>query len=170
ATRQPRLRLRVTADAERQIRSGHPWLFAESIREQNREGQLGELAVVYDRNNRLLAMGLFDPDSPLRVRVLHLGKPVAIDTAWWRERLRAAIRRREGLFDEQTTGYRWINGEGDGWPGLVLDRYGTTLVLKLYTAAWLPRLKEVVGLIGQGLKPERVVLRLSRNIQALAKA
>ena len=100
ANRQPRLRLRVTADAERQIRSGHPWLFAESIREQNREGQLGELAVVYDRNNRLLAMGLFDPDSPLRVRVLHLGKPVAIDTAWWCERLRAAIRRRDGLFDE----------------------------------------------------------------------
>ena len=52
--------------------------------------------------------------------------------------------RRAGLFDEQTTGYRWVNGESDGWPGLVLDRYDTTLVLKLYTAAWLPRLKEVV--------------------------
>jgi 23S rRNA (cytosine1962-C5)-methyltransferase len=74
------------------------------------------------------------------------------------------------LFDEHTTGFRCIHGEADGWPGLVLDRYDTTLVLKLYTAAWLPRLKELVGLIGQCLKPERVVLRLSRNIQALAKA
>src|SRR6266540_2587949 len=166
----PRLRLRATPAAESEIRSGHPWLFADSIREQNREGAPGELAVIYDRHDRFLAMGLFDPDSPLRVRILHAGKPVTIDAAWWRERLRAAIARRDGLFDAQTTGYRWINGESDGWPGLVLDRYDTTLVLKLYTAAWLPRLKEVVGLIGRSLKPERVVLRLSRNIQALAKA
>src|ERR1039458_2481624 len=42
----------------------------------------------------------------------------------------------------ETTGYRLIHGESDGWPGLVLDRYDTTLVLKLYTAAWLPRLDE----------------------------
>src|SRR6266540_954773 len=144
----PRLRLRATTAAESEIRSGHPWLFADSIREQNREGAPGELAVIYDRHDRFLAMGLFDPDSPLRVRILHAGKPVTIDAAWWRERLRAAIARRDGLFDEQTTGYRWINGESDGWPGLVLDRYDTTLVLKLYTAAWLPRLKQVVDLIG----------------------
>src|SRR6266536_2128796 len=141
------LRLRVTAAAEVAIRSGHPWLFDKSLREQNREGRLGELAAVYDRKDRFLAIGLFDPDSPLRVRVLHAGNPVTIDEAWWRERLRQAIARRDGLFDERTTGYRWINGESDGWPGLVLDRYDTTLVLKLYTAAWLPRLEEVVDLI-----------------------
>ena len=131
------LRFRVTAGAETAIRSGHPWVFAESIREQNRQGRLGELAAIYDRKDRFLAIGLFDPDSPLRVRVLHAGNPVTIDAAWWRERLRQAIARRDGLFDKQTTGYRWINGESDGWPGLVLDRYDTTLVLKLYTAAWL---------------------------------
>ena len=129
------LRLRVTAAAETKIRAGLPWLFAASILEQDPEGELGELAVIYDRKDRFLAIGLFDPGSPLRVRVLHSGKPVTIDAAWWRERLRAALARREGLFDEQTTGYRCLNGESDGWPGLVLDRYGTTLVLKLYTAA-----------------------------------
>ncbi len=165
----PRLRLRATPAAESEIRSGHPWLFADSIREQNREGAPGELAVIYDRHDRFLAMGLFDPDSPLRVRVLHAGKPVTIDAAWWRERLRAAIARRDGLFDAQTTGYRWINGESDGWPGLVLDRYDTTLVLKLYTAAWLPRLDAVVSLAREELQPERIVLRLSRNIKETAQ-
>src|SRR5438552_4474744 len=150
------LRLRVTAAAEAAIRSGHPWVFDESLREQNREGGLGELAAIYDRKNRFLAIGLFDPDSPLRVRVLHAGKPVAIDAAWWRERLRQAIARRRGLFDAQTTGYRWIHGESDGWPGLVLDRYDTTLVLKLYTAAWLPRLKQFVDLIGSVLPASHV--------------
>jgi 23S rRNA (cytosine1962-C5)-methyltransferase len=167
--RVPRLRLRVSAAAESVLRSGHPWLFADSIREQNRAGQAGELAVIYDRKDRFLATGLFDPDSPIRVRLLHVGKPRAIDRGWWAERLTNALEARQGLFDEQTTGFRWINGESDGWPGLVLDRYDRTLVLKLYTAAWLPRLEEITGLITGRLRPERIVLRLGRNIQKQAK-
>ena len=157
-----RLRLRVTAAAESVLRGGHPWLFAESIQAQNRAGQLGELAVVYDRKDRFLALGLFDPDSPIRVRVLHAGKPQTVDAAWWRGRLEPALARRRGLFDAQTTGLRWINGESDGWPGLVLDRYDTTLVLKLYTAAWLPRLEEVAGIIFRGLQDEAIAPYLDR--------
>jgi len=166
----PRLRLRVTAAAESRLRAGHPWLYADSLREQNRPGRLGELAVVFDRKDSFLAVGLFDPDSPIKVRVLHAGKPEAIDAAWWAGRLDRALARRQGLFDRETTGFRWINGESDGWPGLVLDRYEGTLVLKLYTAAWLPRLDEVAGLIAARLRPERLVLRLSRNLQAGAGA
>jgi 23S rRNA (cytosine1962-C5)-methyltransferase len=166
----PRLRLRVTATAEQILRGGHPWLFAESIREQNRPGQAGELAVIYDRQDRFLAIGLYDPDSPLRVRILHAGKPVTLDPAWWQQRLQAALDRRHGLFDQSTDGYRCINGESDGWPGLVLDRYGPVFVLKLYTSAWLPRLEEVSALIRAALNPEQIVLRLSRNIQTGAEA
>ncbi|HWX21947.1 MAG TPA: class I SAM-dependent methyltransferase [Candidatus Binatia bacterium] len=163
-----RLRLRVSATAETILRSGHPWLFADSIREQNRQGKLGELAVVYDRKDRFLALGLFDPESPIRVRVLVRGKPQELDRAWWPARLEQALEKRQGLFDDQTTGHRWLNGESDGWPGLVLDRYDRTLVLKLYTAAWLPHLEDIAGIIQQQLQPERIVLRLSRNIQETA--
>src|SRR6266545_379179 len=165
----PLLRLRVTAVAESIVRSRHPWLFADSIREQNRAGAMGELAVVYDRQDRFLAIGLYDPDSPIRVRMLHAGQPVTIDPAWWRERFRTALARRDGLLDERTNAARLIHGESDGWPGLVLDRYDATLVLKLYTAAWLPRLDEVIALIRQELNPANLVLRLSRNIQDVAR-
>ena len=165
----PRLRLRITAAAENYIRSGHPWIFADSVREQNRDGTPGELAVIYDRRDKFLAAGFFDPDSPIRVRVLHAGKPQALDAAWWAARLDAAVRRRAGLFDSRTTGYRLINGESDGWPGLVLDRYDKTFVLKLYTAAWLPRLDGIATLTRERLQPERIVLRLSRNIQRAAE-
>lgn len=166
----PRLRLRVTATAETILRSGHPWLFADSIKEQNRAGELGELAVIFDRKDEFLAAGLFDPDSPIRVRILHAGKPRNIDDAWWRTLLKESLRPRTKLFDNQTTGWRCINGESDGWPGLVLDRYDTTLAVKLYTGAWLPRLEEIVALINEQLPNERIVLRLSRNIQDVAKA
>ncbi len=164
-----RLRLRITAAAESIVRAGHPWLFADSIHEANRDGQLGEFAVIYDRQDKFLAIGLFDPDSPIRVRILHAGKPTTIDAAWWQARLDQALVRREGLFDANTTGYRLIHGESDGWSGLVLDRYDTTLVLKIYTAAWLPRLDGLLALFQEKIPCERIVLRLSRNIQAVAE-
>jgi 23S rRNA (cytosine1962-C5)-methyltransferase len=164
-----RLRLRVTAAAESALRSGHPWLFADSIRDQNRPGNLGELAVIYDRQDKFLAVGLFDPFSPLRVRILRHGKPQPIDSEWWMGRARDALQRREGMFDSRTNGYRCIHGENDGWPGLVLDRYGQTFVLKLYTAAWLPRLKEITQIFNTLCQPKRMVLRLSRNIQKTAQ-
>jgi 23S rRNA (cytosine1962-C5)-methyltransferase len=164
-----RLRLRITAAAETAVRSGHPWVFSDSVLESNHAGQTGELAVIYDRKDRFLAVGLFDPDSPIRVRILHAGKPQTIDHAWWQARLEQALARRRDLCDAQTTGYRLIHGESDGWPGLVLDRYDTTLVLKLYTAAWLPRLDETLSLLKENVPGERVVLRLSRNIQAVAE-
>ena len=164
-----RLRLRLSATAETIVRSGHPWLFADSIREQNRAGNTGELAVIYDRNDKFLAVGFFDADSPIRVRILHAGKPQNIDAAWWQARLATTLERRAGLFDATTTGYRLIHGESDGWPGLVLDRYDTTLVVKLYTAAWLPRLDEILALFKEKISCERIVLRLSRNIQSAAE-
>ena len=165
-----RLRLCLTAAAETIVRGGHPWVFAESVRDQNRPGVAGELAVIYDRKDKFLAVGLFDPDSPIRVRVLHVGKPQVIDAVWWAARLDAAVQRRGGLFDERTTGYRLINGESDGWPGLVLDRYDSTFVLKIYTSAWLPRLEEIVEWIRVRLNPERIVLRTSRKVQSLIKS
>jgi 23S rRNA (cytosine1962-C5)-methyltransferase len=166
STAKPNLRLRITAAAEKSVRSGHPWVFADSVRERNREGEAGELAAIFDRNDKFLAVGLYDPLSPIRVRILHVGKPAQINLAWFRERFEQALAKRAGIFDEQTNGFRCINGENDGWPGLVLDRYGDTDVVKIYTAAWLPRLDEVLPIISNS---QRLVLRLSRNIQEFAK-
>jgi 23S rRNA (cytosine1962-C5)-methyltransferase len=163
-----RLRLRITAAAETAVRSGHPWVFSDSVQETNRPGATGELAVIYDRKDKFLAVGLFDADSPIRVRILHAGKPQTIDAPWWQARLERALAIRRGLFDDRTNGYRLIHGESDGWPGLVLDRYDTTLVLKLYSAAWLPRLEEILPLVREKISGDRIVLRLSRNIQSLA--
>lgn len=159
------LKLRVSQKAESILRAGHPWLFSDSIRDQSRPGTVGELAIIYDRKDRFLGMGLFDPDGLIRVRMLHTGKPQKLDRAWWQQHLTAALDRRRNLFDSQTNGYRLCNGESDRWPGLVLDRYDSTLVLKIYTTVWLPRLNEIVEIIAEQVPHERLILRLSRNIQ-----
>ncbi|THF88064.1 23S rRNA (cytosine(2499)-C(5))-methyltransferase [Deinococcus sp. KSM4-11] len=163
-----RLRLRVSPAAEAHVRAGHPWVYESSLRAQNRGGDPGELAVIYDRRDRFLAIGLYDPDSPLRVRVLHQGTPATLDDAWWAARLDAALELRAPLFGPDTDGYRLVNGESDGWPGLVIDRYARTLVVKLYTAAWFPHLPRVLALLADRFPAFAVVLRLSRNIQQRA--
>src|SRR6266850_6737596 len=165
---EPRLRLRITAAAQAQVRAGHPWVFEGSISEQSRSARIGELAVIYDKADRFLAIGLYDPSSPIRVRLLHTGAPAVIDQSWWTNRLAEATSRRMNVFDVRTTGFRCIHGESDGWPGLVLDRYDATYVLKLYTGAWLPLLPKIVPLLTETFSPERIVLRLSRNISKLA--
>ncbi len=167
--KRPTLRLRVTSTAEWKVRSGHPWIFADSIKSQNRAGSMGELAVVYDKWDNFLAIGLFDPYSPLRVRVLHAGKPQTVNDAWWTERFTGALKVRESLFDASTTGYRCLHGENDGWPALVLDRFGETAVLKLYSAVWFARVEKIAALIREHLPVQRLVLRLSRNIQRVAQ-
>lgn len=169
-TPRARLRLRVSPAAETHIRAGHPWVYESSVRDQNRAGDAGELAVIYDRRDRFLAIGLYDPDSPLRVRVLHHGPSVPLDRAWWAARLDAALDRRAPLFGPDTDGYRAVNGESDGFPGLVVDRYGAALVVKVYTAAWFPHLPLVLSLLAGRFPDQSVVLRLSRNIQGPARA
>lgn len=158
-----RIALRVTPAAERALRSGHPWVFDQAIRKQSHTGQPGDLAVVFDSKRRFLAIGLYDPDSPIRVRVLQQRQPATIDRDWFADRLRAAALIRQPLPAQQTDGYRLVHGENDGLPGLVIDRYAGTLVLKLYTAAWLPHLRDVIASLPTIQPFDRLVLRLSRS-------
>jgi 23S rRNA (cytosine1962-C5)-methyltransferase len=161
-----RLAVRLTPDAIRHVRAGHPWVFTDSVLSTNRPGAAGDLAVVFDADRRFVAIGLWDPDSPIRIKVLHHGRPVQIDADWWSARLDAALAVRDELCrSSETTGYRCVNGENDGFPGLVLDRYASSYVLKVYSAAWLVHLPVIVELLQQRLQPERVVLRLGRLVQ-----
>jgi 23S rRNA (cytosine1962-C5)-methyltransferase len=160
-----RLAVRLHAGAERAVRRGHPWVFADGISQLRHEGAAGDLAVMFDRHNRFIAIGLYDPGSPIRIRVLHHGEPETIDHDWFGSRIREAWARRLPLLEQATTAFRVVHGENDGLPGLVVDRYDETVVVKLYTAAWLPWLDSVLAGLDAVTQPERAVLRLSRAVQ-----
>ncbi|MEZ4674312.1 MAG: hypothetical protein R2932_08730 [Caldilineaceae bacterium] len=160
-----RIALHITRDAERHLRGGHPWLFADSIVRQSHDGKPGDLAVVFDQKRRFLAIGLYDPTSPIRVRMLQQGQSATIGQQWFQEKLAQAAQLRTPLHnDPSTTGYRLVYGENDGLPGLVIDRYDTTWVLKIYSSGWIPHLADLrSALIGE--QPvERLVIRMSRNV------
>ena len=161
--------VRVTPSAERALRKGHPWCYESAITHQNREGTPGELAVIFDSKRSFLAVGLYDPTSMIRVRILQHRKSAQINTDWFAERLEKATQIRSPLANKpterHTTGYRLVHGENDGLPGLVIDRYADTLVMKLYTPAWIPHLAAVCTALSTINPAERLILRLSRSLQ-----
>jgi len=159
------LAVRVTKDAARQIRGGHPWVFDASVVSVKPDGAAGDLAVIFDEDRRFMAVGLYDPDSPIRIKVLHHGRPATVDAAFWHDRITAALGRRAALVQSSvTTAYRVVHGENDGMPGFVLDRYGDHLVIKIYSPAWLPHLATIVGVVTELLSPATIVLRFSRSV------
>ena len=164
-----RLRLELFPRSEAAVRSGHPWVYADSVKSQNREGETGELAVMYDRKDRFLAIGIYEAESPIRVRILQCGKPATINREWWLEKARACLAVREGyVLNENTDGARLINGESEGFPGLVADIYAGTLVVKIYAASWLARWEEIEDAFREVFRPQHLILRLSRNITQYA--
>lgn len=161
-----RLAVRITRDAMRQIRGGSPWIYDGSINSVSHDGAPGDLAVVFDDDRNFAAIGLWDPTSPIRLKVLHVGSPMQIDGGFWATRLAQAFDRRVALADDPgTTAYRCVHGENDGLPGLVVDRYDDSLVVKIYTPAWFPHLVDVVDALVRLARPIRIVLRLGRSVE-----
>ncbi len=167
------LAVRVTPDAARHVRGGHPWVFDRAVvstkggARGDGTGEAGDLAVIFDDDRRFLAVGLYDPSSPIRIKVLHHGAPLTVDRSLWADRITDALGRRAGLAASgDTTGYRVVHGENDRLPGLVLDRYDDTLVLKVYSSAWFPHLADIVAAVRSAIDPTTLVLRLSRAVAA----
>lgn len=164
-----RLAVRVSAAALTQVRRGSPWVYEGSITSVTLTGdeRPGDLAVIFDEDRRFVAIGLWDPQGAIRIRVLHQGAPRPIDGAFFAQRIEAARTRRAGLHDDpDTDAYRVIHGENDALPALVVDRYDTTLVVKVYSAIWWPHLPEVLKALIAAESPTRIVLRLARTVRS----
>ena len=162
-----RLAVRVTNSAEKALRQGHPWLFANGITSISESGAAGDLAVIFDRKRRFLAIGLYDPDSPIQIKVLQHLQSATINADWFSATITAALAKRQPLADSgHTNGYRCINGENDRLPALIVDRYAHVAVVKLYSPCWLPHLTTILDTLRAQLPITHLVIRLSRRLQA----
>ena len=161
-----RLAVKVKPAAERSIRQHHPWIYDQSIEKINKEGSAGDLAIIFDQSkNKFLALGLYDPYSPIRIKLLQFRKPATIDESWFEAQIKRAYEKRIPLFETDTDSYRLIFGENDGFPGLIADVYADVLVVKLYSLAWLPYLHQIFPSLVNISKAKALVVRLSRNLQ-----
>jgi 23S rRNA (cytosine1962-C5)-methyltransferase len=165
-----RLAVKLSVTGERSVRSGHPWIFSESIEKINLEGASGDIAIIFSHTkNKVIGVGLYDPDSPIRIKMLHRGGGASIDTEFFSERIHTAFARRVELLDTNTNSYRLLFGENDGFPGFIADVYDQVLVVKLYSEIWLPYLDTILKVLIEVSGCNCSVIRLSRKLQASKK-
>lgn len=155
--------VRLPARLETALRSGHPWVY----RTHWPDGITLETGSwVRVEAGSAAAVGLFDADGPIAVRLFDAD---AVPTdAWWDAAIDRAIARRQPLTDAGHDAYRLLFGEGDGIPGLVVDRYGRHAVLQVHSEALRPILPRVAKRIRRKLKLRGVVERLSDGLHAWA--
>jgi 23S rRNA (cytosine1962-C5)-methyltransferase len=145
----PRPRRLALADrAVASLASGHPWVYRDSVASLPPGLEPGDLVALVDGRGAALGYALADPTSPIVARVLTSDEGERPDGAWLARKLAAAFALRRSIVEPgDTDAYRLVYGEGDGLPGLVIDRYGDVAVLRTDGAAaeaWLEREREAV--------------------------
>lgn len=126
---------------DRAVRNRHRWVFSGAIKKSDAFAD-GEILTVRASNGEILGYGTFRGEGSLAGRMLSFGNTDPIQAV--RDNIASAVAMRRTLFDEaETNGYRLINGEGDGLPGLVVDRYGDVLVVQI-TSVGMDKLKDLV--------------------------
>jgi len=143
----------VGPETVRMLELGHPWVIADRYTKLWPAGKAGDVVPLCDEKGRLLATALLDPRDRVVARVLQSGA-MRLDRPWLQRRIEAAIALRKAHADlEGTTAFRLVNGEGDGLPGVTVDRYGEHLMIQLYAASWKPHLADLVAVLQQLLSP-----------------
>jgi 23S rRNA (cytosine1962-C5)-methyltransferase len=133
--------IRLREGKERSLLRRHPWVFAGSV--EKGKADAGETVRVESHDGRFLAWASFSPSSQIRVRAWSFDEAERIDAAFFQRRIAQAVAMRERLAIASDA-WRLVHGEADGLPGLVVDRYGDTLVAQ-FGSAGAERWKAVIA-------------------------
>jgi 23S rRNA (cytosine1962-C5)-methyltransferase len=151
------------------VRAGHPWIFSGAIAATEGEAAAGSIAEVCAADGRVLGFGTWSPGNSIAIRMMTRGAH-PIDAELVRERLTDALRLRTLVAG--TDAMRLVNGEGDRFPGLVVDRYGDFAVCQFITAG-ADALKPLVAATLQARLPLRGIYERSegnvRNAEGLPR-
>jgi 23S rRNA (cytosine1962-C5)-methyltransferase len=154
----PQLRrgtVRISDEVAGHLRAGHPLVYREALGARPLQAQAGEVIEVVDSSGAFVARGLYDPDAVVALRIFTRDAQELIDPAAIDRRVERALALR-GLRPEDITALRLINSEGDGVPGVTVDRYGDYLVAHVFTQAATPLLASLYDSLMTRQKPRGI--------------
>ncbi len=166
-TKNPVIRLKSRESAR--LRLGSPWVFSNEITMDAAAKALppGTAVSLAAPDGTVIGAGYFNPKSLISIRLLNK-TPRPFDAGFFAERLRAALALRDKLYDAPF--YRLVHAEGDGLPGLVIDRFGDTCVVQITTAGMDLLEDAILAALDQVIAPKHVLLRNdapSRTLEGL---
>lgn len=126
----PRVRLKI------ERRSSHPWIFQKMVERPTTRIAPGSVVEIDDKAGQWVGRGLYNGHSRITLRVLTADANELIDAAFFANRIGTAVALRRDILqlDAVTDAYRVVHSEADGLSGLVIDRFGSTLVLEFFSA------------------------------------
>ena len=132
---------------EKPIYRRHPWLFSGAIKEVDGDPSLGETVELIDTEGNFLAWGAYSPQSQIRVRIWSWDQEAKITPDFLTDKIQSSIEHRQRIgFDYSMM--RLVHAESDGLPGLIVDRYGNTVVYQLLSAGmeyWKNEIPEILA-------------------------
>jgi 23S rRNA (cytosine1962-C5)-methyltransferase len=159
-------RLILRPGHDRRLRAGHPWIFSNEIDRIDGIPNGGDAVLVFSSRGDCLGTAYYNPHSLIAARLLSR-KQETIDTVdFFRERLAAALDYRRRLYGDLNA-VRLVHGEGDGLPGLVVDRYGEVLSVQFLTLGMEKRREQILLALRDLFAPAAIVARNDVGVREL---
>ncbi len=158
--------IRLRPREGRRVRAGAPWTFSNEIVMEAATKALvpGAAVELAAEDGARIGVGYFNPKSLIAIRLL--AKPgTKIDAKFFAEKFRQALNLRERFYDAPF--YRLVHAEGDGLPGVVIDRFGETCVVQITTAGMERLTEELLSGLDAAIAPKTVILRNDAPARAL---
>lgn len=164
-TKLPLLRLKPREG--RRVRAGAPWVFSNELALDAPAKSLppGSLVRLEGDDGKAFGVGYFNPKSLIAVRLFECPADTAIDAAFFATRLARALALREALYERPF--YRLVHAEGDGLPGVTIDRFGDVCVMQITTAGMEALLAPLLAALDRVAAPDTVVLRADTPVRGL---
>lgn len=151
--------VRIDERSVRRLKAGYPWVFRSEVINARQSDSLhaGQVVDFVRDKGDFVARGFFNPKPQLVGRVLSLVPTQKIDANYIGHLLRTALKLREKLYPQPF--YRLVHAESDGLPGLIIDRYGATVVCQVNTAGMEALWPHIEAALKEVVKPAVIILK-----------
>lgn len=142
----------VGRETKRMLSHGHPWIIADRFTSRWPKLECGSLINLQSEEGVYLGTALCEPEARIIARRLSR-EEITLDENWLMRQFERALQSRRWLQHSDTTVLRLVNAEGDGLPGLTVDRYNEHLLIQYYTLAWVQHLPLVARALQEVFSP-----------------
>lgn len=163
--------LRLKKNEDRRLKQGHLWIFSnevDTVATPLKGFEMGQVVQVEEANGRAIGVAYINPNTLICGRVISRNPKVKLSQTFLKNRFQAALQLREMNFSEPC--YRFVYGEGDGLPGLVIDRFNDVFVVQITTQG-MERVKhDILQVLENLFHPKAIVIRnnsSSRELEGL---
>ncbi len=143
----------------------HPWIMSHSVVQPTIGLEAGTIVELVTPQGKWIARGIYNPASRIRVRLYQWQQDQTLDASWVSKQLSAAIALRQmrvNLSDNRLA-VRVVNSEGDGLSGLIIDKFGSHIVVQFTSLAMYHWKDVIVDFLNEQLSPSEILLRIDEK-------